>query len=132
MKLQAGCFYLTRDGQIVGPLTEQLNRQPWIFCAKVNGRDAEWLPDGNFYNDGLNHPLDLVSEAPPRLIPALTANNAIGLSAAYQRALSEIKRNQEILGTPKITVVSTRAAVCTCPLHGPTGLLARGCQCGGQ
>ena len=61
MKIEAGKYYRTRGGDVVGPMTQSTDkRYPWtVFSQIVNS--LRWTPGGD-YSYATQHPQDLISE----------------------------------------------------------------------
>jgi hypothetical protein len=128
MKLEAGKRYVTRDGQITGPL--KFRHHPFPFSGELpNGQTMEWTEEGRYFSSTHLSPRDIIAE-----VPALTLAPPL-FQAEIARLRNTILDNQQILGEPKILVnapgeIKWGPSHCTCEMHGPTGLMAVGCTCG--
>lgn len=55
MKIEAGKYYRTRDGDVVGPMRLRKD-QSWYSCY------YQWNEDGGIFSSGADHGLDLIAE----------------------------------------------------------------------
>ena len=61
MKIEAGKYYRTRDGDVVGPMAQGNDkRYPWMILSGIVN-SLQWNHDGDYSYVG-EHSLDLVSE----------------------------------------------------------------------
>ena len=69
MKLEAGKYYKTRDGQTVGPLVldDMLDTWPYVLpdWSQHPGICTGWMESGSWWSDARPNDLDLVAEADP-------------------------------------------------------------------
>jgi hypothetical protein len=61
MKIEAGKYYRTRDGQVFGPIMRDTSDRnwPWHLCDKI---EECWLESGRWYSNDTEHSFDLVAE----------------------------------------------------------------------
>lgn len=96
MKIEAGKFYRTRDGEIVGPM--EPNASDWFpLKAVYKGDTISWSANGTFTIDGAISIRDLIEEVPDPRQPApheaeerfewgKVLDNPIGLTEAIRSA----------------------------------------------
>ena len=61
MKIEAGKYYRTRGGDVVGPMVQSSDkRYPWVVFLEIV-ISLRWTPGGD-YSYAAQHPQDLISE----------------------------------------------------------------------
>jgi hypothetical protein len=85
--VENGKFYLTRDGQVIGPM-EFTEDPPGVdrWRATFDGDVSYWHDDGAHWKDGIPRASDLVAECAP---PAADAEKVYALLKALDRISKE-------------------------------------------
>lgn len=64
MKLEAGKVYVTRKGEVVGPL-ENFIHPSYPFSVRENGVPVLWTESGSYWISGEENPNDIISKLAP-------------------------------------------------------------------
>jgi hypothetical protein len=74
MKIEAGKYYVTRDGQKVGPMVSRGTNEPFVWFDTEDGCWSHDGEDGNACGPmGSHSPCDIISEWPHELSRILSA-----------------------------------------------------------
>lgn len=66
-KIEIGKHYLTRSGEVVGPMREAPRYAQGVLSCKFKGKENGWYPDGRYYLSR-KHEWDLVAEVETRAV----------------------------------------------------------------
>lgn len=93
MKIEAGKFYRTRDGQKFGPMVDN-GGDGWPFT--IPGRHAPcWTRDGDIVEPGECRPMDLVAEWPDGPVRTVTHKEIV--EGVYGIVTVDVHRNHHVV-----------------------------------